>query len=50
VRLREEDGSRAEVIAADLRRLERFGHADVGVADDRQVLAPWSSGVSAPSD
>ena len=40
MRLREEHGARAEVIAADLRRFERFGHAHVGVAHDRQILAP----------
>ena len=40
VRLREERRARAEVVAADLGRRERFGHAHVGVADDGQVLAP----------
>ena len=40
VRLREEHRARPEVVAADLRRVERLGHAHVGVADDREVLAP----------
>jgi hypothetical protein len=40
VRLREKDRARSEVVAADLRRLERLGHAHVGVADDGEVLAP----------
>ncbi len=40
VRLREEHRARPEVVAADLRRVERLGHARVGVADDRQILAP----------
>ncbi len=39
VRLREEHGARAEVIAADLRLRHRLGVAHVGVADDGQVLA-----------
>ena len=39
VRLREEHRRGAEVIAADLRRRERLGVADVGVADDGQVVA-----------
>ena len=37
--LRQEHGARAEVIAADLRRLERFGVAHIGVADDGDVVA-----------
>ena len=40
MRLREEHRARPEVVAADLRRVERFGHAYVGVADDRQILPP----------
>ena len=39
LRLREEHRRRAEVIGADLGRGERFGIADVGVADDGQVVA-----------
>ena len=39
VGLGEEDGRRPEVVAADLRRAERLGHAHVGVADDAQVVA-----------
>ena len=37
--LRQEHGARAEVVAADFRRGEGLGVADVGVADDRQVVA-----------
>ena len=37
--VREHDRARAEVVAADFGRLERFGHPRVGVADDRQVFA-----------
>jgi hypothetical protein len=37
--LSEEHGARTEMVAADLRRRERFRVADVGVADDRQVVA-----------
>jgi hypothetical protein len=37
--LRQEDRARPEVIAADFLRLEGFGVAHVGVADDRQVFA-----------
>ena len=40
MRLREEHGARPEVVAADLRRLERLGHPHVGVADDGQILPP----------
>ena len=39
MRLRQEHRARAEVIAADLRQLERLGVAHVGVADDREVVA-----------
>ena len=39
MRLRQEDGAGPEVVAADLGRGERLGHAHVGVADDGQVLA-----------
>ncbi len=39
MRLRQEHRARAEVIGADFRQRERFGVADVGVADDRQVVA-----------
>ena len=39
MRLRQEHRARAEVVAADFRRRERLGHADVGVADDRHVVA-----------
>ena len=39
VHLRQEHGARAEVIAADLRRLEGLGVAHVGVADDGEVVA-----------
>ena len=39
VRLRQEHRARAEVIAADLRRGERFGVPHVGVADDGEVVA-----------
>ena len=50
MRLREEHRARPEVVAADLRRLERLGHAHVGVADDRQVLrATARAAASAPS-
>ena len=38
LRLRQEHRRRAEVIGADFRRRERFGVADVGVADNRQVI------------
>ena len=37
--LRQEHRARAEVIAADFRRRERFGVAHVGVADDGDVVA-----------
>ena len=37
--LGQEHRARAEVIAADLRRADRFGSLAVGVADDRQVVA-----------
>jgi len=40
VRLREEHRARPEVVAADFRRVERLGHAAVGVADDREMLTP----------
>ena len=39
MRLGQEHRARAEVIAADLRQLERLGVAHVGVADDGQVVA-----------
>src|SRR5206468_3212489 len=39
MRLREEDRSRAEMIAADFRLGDGFGAADVGVAHDGEVLA-----------
>ena len=39
MRLRQEHRARAEVVAADFRRGERLGHAHVGVADDRHVVA-----------
>jgi hypothetical protein len=41
MRLGQEDRARTKVIAADLRRLKRLGVAHVGVADDRDVVAPW---------
>ena len=40
VRLCEKHRARSEVITADLRRIERFGHAHVGVADDRHFVLP----------
>ena len=39
VHLREEHRARSEVIAANLRALEGLGVADVGIADDCQVVA-----------
>ena len=39
MRLREEDGARPEVIAADLGRRHRVRPPDVGVADDRQTVS-----------
>jgi hypothetical protein len=39
MRLREEDRARPEVVAADFRRGECFGHLHVGVRHDRHVVA-----------
>ena len=41
MRLGEEHRARAKMIAADFWRDERFGHAHVGVAHNREVLSPW---------
>ena len=40
MRLREKHRARPEMVTADLFRLVRFRHAHVGVAHDREILAP----------